>query len=239
MIETDEELIEAYSKISPKYSRLKTRPWKDFQQYLSFVRQKFQIPTSGIMLDIGTGNCRNLLLFEDQEWEHIASDITFELLNNSVSLSNNVVHLVNNDMKVLSLRKNSVDFAICIASLHHLRSNAEVVRVLSNIKEILQNEKLLIISCWRRWKKGTRKKMIKDLLFYLFKKFRDNSWRHGDISLPWLGDNKEIVAERYYHLFTRRELRKIVLRSGYKIVNLRKSGGVQGNDNFFLLLKSN
>ncbi|TFG09521.1 class I SAM-dependent methyltransferase [Candidatus Heimdallarchaeota archaeon] len=237
MIDVDFELIEAYSKIAPKYTRLKRKPWKDFQQYITLIRQFYQLPHSGIMLDVGTGNCRNLLLFENQGWEYIATDISFELLSDSVSLLNNKISHINSDMRWLPLRDRCIDFALCIASLHHLRENKDVVRVLKNIKQVLKNNNYVIISCWRRWKKGTRKKMIRDLLVYPFKKILYRKWRHGDIYLSWLGDNGKIIAKRYYHLFTKREITKVVVKSGFKIVNFAKLGGVEGDDNFFLLLE--
>jgi SAM-dependent methyltransferase len=236
LIEVDNELIEAYNKISPKYTKLKTKPWRDFEQYLLSIGERYQLPQSGILLDVGSGNCRNLRLFENQEWEYIASDLSFELLNNAISLKKNRLHLINNDMKFLSIRENSIDFATCIATLHHLRDNDDVMKVLKNIKAVLKENEFLIISCWRRWKKGTINKMIKDLIFYPFKKVKDRLWRHGDIYLSWFGKDKEIVAKRYYHLFTKRELTKIVWKSGFEVLNFTKLGGAQGNDNFFLLL---
>jgi hypothetical protein len=77
-----------------------------------------------------------------------------------------------------------------------------------------------------------------DLLAYPLRKIRDRTWRHGDIYLSWFGDNREVVAKRYYHLFTRRELTKLVRKSGFEIVNLVRLGGVEGTDNYFMLLKN-
>lgn len=234
----DYELIEAYRKISPKYTSLKTKPWKDFLQFMMQISQSYTIPTSGIMLDIGTGNCRNLLFFEDQKWEHIGIDISFELLHNAITLEENKIYRVNSDMKFLSLINNFADLALCIATLHHLRNKNDVVEVLRSIRSTLKKNNYLIVSCWRRWKKGSRRKMLKEVIFYPHKKLRNRLWRHGDIYLPWFDNNRKIVAERYYHLFTKRELVNIVQRSGFEIVNLSKLGGVKGDDNIFLLLRN-
>ncbi|MHA1200457.1 MAG: class I SAM-dependent methyltransferase [Candidatus Heimdallarchaeaceae archaeon] len=134
----DYELIEAYRKISHKYTSLKRKPWKDFQHYMKLIRQNYPIPTSGIILDVGTGNCRNLLFFEDQKWEHIGFDVSFELLDNAITLEKNRIYHVNNDMKFLSLRNNFADFALCIATLHHLRNKRDAVKVLKNIRSTLK-----------------------------------------------------------------------------------------------------
>ena len=181
MTDVDYELVEAYRKISPKYTSLKKKPWKDFQDYIVLVKQNFSLPTSGILLDIGTGNCRNLLLFEEQKWEHIASDISFELLKNAISTEKNIIYPLNNDMKAFPLKENFADFAICIATLHHLRNSKEVVKVLRDVSAILKKNTYLIVSCWRRWKKGSRREMLKDLLIYPYNKLKNRLWRHGDI----------------------------------------------------------
>jgi len=89
-------------------------------------------------LDVGTGNCRNLLFFEDQKWEHIGFDVSFELLDNAITLEKNRIYHVNNDMKFLSLRNNFADFALCIATLHHLRNKRDAVKVLKNIRSTLK-----------------------------------------------------------------------------------------------------
>ena len=238
MTDVDYELVEAYNKIALKYTALKRKPWKDLQKYMLQISHKFSLPTSGIMLDVGTGNCRNLLLFEKQQWEHIGSDLSFELLSNSITLKKNRLYLINNDMRDFFLRGNCIDFALCIATLHHLRSKNEVLEVLLNIQIALKKDEYLLLSCWRRWKKGTIKRMFKDLIFYPFKKIKDKSWRHGDIYLPWFDKNRKIIAQRYYHLFTRRELLAIVQKTGFEIVNFSKLGGEKGDDNIFLLLKN-
>ena len=238
MINTDYELVEAYRKISPKYTNIKKKPWRDFKFYMDFIKKNFSLPTSGILLDIGAGNCRNLLFFENQKWEHIASDISLDLLKNAVMTKNNHIYKINHDMKSFPLRNYFIDMVICIAVFHHLRSNKEVLKVLQNINKVLKANKYLIISCWRRWKKGSRKMMLKDLLLYPYKKLKDKMWRYGDIYLDWFDNNKEVVAKRYYHLFTKRELAKIVKKGGFEVLNCEKLGGVGGRDNIFLLLRN-
>jgi len=234
----DFELIEAYRKISPRYSNLKKKPWKDFQEHLESIRKRFSLPKTGILLDVGSGNARNLLLFESQNWQHIASDISFELLKSSITLDNNIIYLLNNDANSIPLKDNSVDLALCIATIHHFRDEEEVLHALRNISKILKKDNLLIVSCWKKWKKGTRKQMIADLILYLIKKKKNRLWRHGDIYLPWYNDKKELIAERYYHLFSKRELMKIIDVTNYSIIDFLEFGGRGGDDNFFLLLQN-
>ena len=234
----DSELIDAYRKISSKYSALKKKPWKDFRIYLESTKKKHLLPSEGILLDVGSGNARNLLLFKDQSWQHIATDISFELLKSSVDLGSNILFTINSDAKSIPLRKNSIDFSLCIATIHHFRNEKEVLYVLKNISEILKEESFLIISCWRKWKKGTRKKMLTDLLLFCFRRKKNKQWRHGDVYLPWYNEEQELIAERFYHLFSKKELKRIIVLTDYEIIDFTKLGGMSGKDNFFLLLKS-
>ena len=235
----DYELMKAYSEITSKYSMLKTKPWKDLQSYLSSLENKFTLPSSGILLDIGSGNGRNLILFQEKNYHLIASDLSFSLLSSLVPLPAQKIQILNNDMRLLPLKKKIADFVILIASIHHLRKKKDMQKVLDEITFIIKNEGYLILSCWRRWKPGTRKKMVIDLLLFPFKKTYKRKWQHGDILLPWYNEKKEVIARRYYHLFTKRELIKIIKKTNLSICDFSCSGGQSKSDNFFVLLKKN
>ncbi|MCK5409211.1 MAG: hypothetical protein KAJ30_03015, partial [Candidatus Heimdallarchaeota archaeon] len=85
-VNSDKELIEAYKKISSKYARVKRKPWKDFQTYMNKISKLYSLPSSGILVDIGAGNSRNLLHFNSSSMQFIATDISFELLKASVEI---------------------------------------------------------------------------------------------------------------------------------------------------------
>jgi len=230
-------LMEEYRKISSRYSVLKKKPWKDFQSYISYLKTKFQLPSSGILIDIGSGNGRNLELFKDQDLQMVASDLSLELLQTMIPLPSHKIYIANNDMRFLPIKHNSADFVICIATIHHLENEKEVIKALEEIASILKQNGLIILSCWRRWKPDTIHKMLLDLVRLPYKKLVQKSWRHGDIFLPWLNEKREIIAKRYYHLFTKKELIRVINKSNLKISDFSISGGKGGKDNFFVLLK--
>lgn len=234
---SDKELIEAYKKISPKYAKVKRKPWKDFQMYINKISKLYFLPSSGILVDIGAGNSRNLLHFDSSSMQFIATDISFELLQASVDIKVGNHFKINNDMKSLSLRSNFANLVLSIATLHHLRKKEETVSCLQLLSTLLKEDGYLILSCWRRWKPGTRKKLISDFLTYPIKKLKNKYWRHGDIYLPWYDENRNIVARRYYHLFTRRELVSVIRKTSLNIIDFSICGGKGGKDNFFVLLK--
>lgn len=234
---SDKELIEAYKKISPKYTRVKRRPWKDFRKYMNKISELYSLPSSGILVDIGAGNSRNLLHFDSSRLQFIATDISFELLQASVDIHTGNHFTINNDMKSLSLRSNFADLVLSIATIHHLRKKEETISCLQLLSTLLKEDGYLILSCWRRWKSDTRKKLISDFFTYPIKKFKNKYWRLGDIYLPWCDENKNVIAKRYYHLFTKKELISVINKTDLHIIDFSTCGGKGGKDNFFVLLK--
>lgn len=234
---SDKELIEAYKKISTKYARVKRRPWKDFQAYMNKISNLYSLPLPGIIVDIGAGNSRNFLHFDNSNMQFIATDVSLDLLQSSVDIQMGKHFIINNDMKSLSLRSNIANLVLSIAAIHHLRKKEETVLCLQLLSTLLKVDGYLILSCWRRWKPDTRKKMIRDFLIYPIRKLINKKWRHGDIYLPWRDESKNIIAKRYYHLFTKRELVSTIKRSNLKIIDITTLGGKGEKDNFFVLLK--
>lgn len=238
-VNSDKELIEAYKKISSKYVRVKRKPWKDFQKYMNKISKLYSLPSSGVLVDIGAGNSRNLLHFDSSSMQFIATDISFELLKASVEIQTGHHFTINNDMKSLSLRSSFANLVLSIATIHHLRKKEETISCLQLLSTLLKKDGYLILSCWRRWKPDTRKKLIGDFITSPIRKLKNKYWRHGDIYLPWHDENKNIVARRYYHLFTKRELISVIKKTDLKIIDFSKCGGKGGKDNFFVLLKKN
>ncbi len=141
-------LMDEYRKITPKYIQVKNRPWKDFQNYLTNIVEQHSLPERGILVDIGTGNGRNLELFKDQEWHFLALDLSFDLLRNFIELPTQKIHILNNDMKKNPIKDDAADLILCIAAAHHLKSKKELVDALNNIISILKPTGYIIFSFW-------------------------------------------------------------------------------------------
>lgn len=230
------DVVKSYSNIAPIYERLKQKPWKDFKEYLSYLKKCYSVPKKGLLGDFGGANGRNLLVFDNDKWEYISLDISFELLKSHVSLSN-PANLINGDIRNISVHNNIVDLGLSIATLHHLPSKNQVIQALNEMYRVLKSNSFLIISVWRKWKKSTIIPMLKELLLFPFKKLNNKNWRHGDILIPWHNSSGEIITLRYYHLFTESELKQIIKKTEFSICDLSVLGGKSGADNFFLLLR--
>jgi hypothetical protein len=60
----------------------------------------------------------------------------------------------------------------------------------------------------------------------------------GDIFYPWKDSKRNIIAQRYIHLFTMKELKKLAKRAGFKIDSYGVTYDKRNRKprNFFLIL---
>jgi len=89
------------------------------------------------------------------------------------------------------------DFAIAVASYHHIEGEGERLKALVELKRVLKPGAEAFITVWNKW--------------------QTRFWFKGkDTLVPW--KNKDEILNRYYHLFSYRELEKLARKAGFKII---------------------
>lgn len=91
----------------------------------------------------------------------------------------------------------SFDFAIAVATYHHIEGKDARLRALRELHRVLKPGGEAYITVWNRWQPGF--------------------WRRGkDIQVPWRtgGD----TLHRYYHLFSYGEIEKLMRKAGFEVV---------------------
>jgi len=169
----------------------------------------------GICVDLGCGNGRNIPLFLNQESSVIGIDNSLEFLRIIKSnilnkkLDSQRVNLILADIRYIPLRLCVIDNMFAIASIHHVKYSKERMKVIKNVNITLKAGGYFLLTVW-------------------LKEF-------GDILVPWKISNKNIEIKRFYHFFSKYEL-KSLLRD-FKILLIKKFGGPNKKDNFFTLVK--
>jgi ubiquinone/menaquinone biosynthesis C-methylase UbiE len=105
--------------------------------------------------------------------------------------------LVEADARQLPYADDSFDWAIAVATYHHIEGNEGRLQALKELKRVLKPRGEAFITVWNKWQPG-----------FLFKK--------KDILVPWKSQDKTIY--RFYHLFSYHELETIVRKAGFEVV---------------------
>ncbi|TFG29243.1 MAG: class I SAM-dependent methyltransferase [Promethearchaeota archaeon] len=239
----------SYNKIAYDYHLKRKKPWKPLQQFLDYLNNR-GYKFNGNCIDLGCGNGRNFKIFISfPDVKIIGIDNSLEFLkiarnrlqnpNHFSKIEQNSVQLILGDLKCLPIRDNSVQNIFSIASIHHIEKNLEREKVINHIYNILEKKGKFLLTVWRRWQKKFRFFFIKD---WISRKFnpkynalqkKKGLYEFGDKFVPWTVSNKGIKYQRFYHFFSKREIKKLL--KIFKIEELCIMGGPTNKDNIFML----
>ena len=89
------------------------------------------------------------------------------------------------------------DWAISVATYHHIQDKRERQTALGELRRVLKPGGEAFITVWNRW--------------------QPRFWFGGrEVSVPWRTKGKTLY--RYYYLFSYRELEKLVSTAGFKVL---------------------
>ncbi len=217
-------LILSYNKIHESYNRKKQDSWTELIDSV----EELSHSKPGILLDVGSGNGRNLKKLN--RTLVIAVDSSESLLRGFVGnldISNRVVGV----LPLLPFRKNALDEVFTIAVIHHLPTQEARKNSFKNIDAVMLPRGRLTVTLWRKWRPGLKKKLLKRIREH---KPIDDLVNH---SRPWKDSKGNILANRFYHYYTFREVLEEVKESNFKIEKRVLMGGKFNNDNFLIVFK--
>ena len=191
---TDDELVElnrqGYNQESSQFQSCRKTIWPELREFERFIQ-----PNSKI-LDLGCGHGRLTELFTNTGVEYHGFDYSEELIR--IAKSNHPLSSFRvGDARHLPYVDNYFDSIWAIALLHHLSPSATLKTLKEAYRTLCINGKI-IITVWQPHSSWIKKKYHLDRRSFL-KKWGGRSWL-------------------YYHYFTPNELKKLVRRSGLKIL---------------------
>ncbi len=190
-----EETKYTYDIVAEAWNNFRQRPF--FPEWFRFL---VEIWKKGTILDLGCGNGRNMPHFKDN-FKLIGIDYSKEMIEKAKQFAKkNDIDAIfyPNDVRELPFEDGSVDNALAIAVYHHLHPE-ELKSALKELHRVLNPKGEAFITVWN--------KMQKRFIF-----------RKSDQKIPWKRRKDDKVFYRYYHLYTRREIRKIIENSGFEII---------------------
>ncbi len=200
---------EVWDSIAPSWDSFKRKP-------LPLVEKLAQEWKPGKILDIGCGNCRNLLPFAKAGFECWGVDFSRGMIKVARKFcdSNKIkVNLQQAKAERLPFASWDFDYCLSIASLHHVENSEQRKIALFEMRRVLKPGGKALVVVWNKlqWR-------------FLFKP--------KDYYVKWHIGKK--VYHRYYHLFTYWELKKLLGQTEFALLH---SSGPFGRNLVFIANK--
>jgi ubiquinone/menaquinone biosynthesis C-methylase UbiE len=189
-----DDIIDVFNKIAPGWYNY--RHHSIFSEELKSLAKRWQ---KGKLLNLGCAHGPDFIPFKDR-FQLYGIDFSKEMLGlaRKYALKYDFnAKLSRADVKQLPYSDNSFDFAISIATYHHLESEDDRLRALSELERILKHGGEAFITVWNRWQP---KFWFKPKTLYV----------------PWHRQNETLY--RYYYLFSYAELEQLAKKVGFVII---------------------
>ena len=185
---------EVFDRMAPGwYSR---RHWTIFRHELEELAGRWQ---RGRLLNIGCGHGADFLPF-GKAFELHGLDFSAGMLRYAVKYSQKFdldASLVRADLSSLPFAGGAFDWAISVASYHHLQTPESRLTAFAELRRVLKPGGEAFVTVWNRWQPA----------FWLKPK---------EIQVKWRTREAELL--RYYYLFSRRELEALARRAGFVVL---------------------
>jgi tRNA (uracil-5-)-methyltransferase TRM9 len=184
---------EIFDRIAPSWYNF--RHWSIFQTELEALAQRWQ---KGRLLNIGCAHGPDFLPFRGG-FELYGVDFSAEMLKFAEKYAekfNFSVELALADVRQLPYPDASFDWAISVATYHHL-GGGEHQAALQELKRVLKPGGEVFITVWNKW--------------------QPRFWfKPKEVKVPWRTKGKTLY--RHYYLFSYRELQKLVEEAGFEVL---------------------
>jgi tRNA (uracil-5-)-methyltransferase TRM9 len=184
---------EIFDQIAPSWYNF--RHWSIFQIELTALARRWQ---KGKLLNVGCAHGPDFLPFKDG-FELYGVDFSAEMLKFAEKYAKKfgfAVELTLADVRKLPYPDGSFDWAIAVATYHHL-GGGEHKKALEELKRVLKPGGEAFITVWNKWQPR----------FWLKRK---------EVKVPWK-QKKQTLYRRYY-LFSYAELERLVKQAGFEVL---------------------
>ena len=183
-----------FNQIAPSWYNF--RHWSIFAKELEVLAKRWQ---KGKLLNLGCAHGPDFLPFK-QNFELYGVDFSPEMIKYARKYAqkfNFEVKLAVTDVRHLPYPDETFNWAISVATYHHIKSEAERQKALGELKRVLKPGGEAFITVWNRHQHR----------FWFSSK---------EVAVPWRQRDKTL--QRYYYLFSYGELERLVKRAGFQVL---------------------
>jgi tRNA (uracil-5-)-methyltransferase TRM9 len=185
---------EVFDRIAPGWYNY--RHWSIFRKELETVARRWK---RGNLVNIGCAHGPDFLPFRDG-FQLYGMDFSSQMLNLALKYSQKFefpVALFLADARHLPFSDDTFDYALSVATYHHIKGDGERKSALSELYRVLKPGGEAFITVWNRW--------------------QPRFWFTGkEPDIPW--KIKDETLYRYYYLFSYPEMKRLVKQAGFRII---------------------
>ncbi len=183
------------------------------------------LPRGARVLDVGAGHGRHTTVLAGRGDRAVALDFSRRLLLIGRAGERRTedalrIDWVGGEATKLPFRDASFDAGLCIAVLHHLPVESDRIAALMELRRVLRRRAPVLVSVWAREQPR-------------FQSMHAAPEVDADVEVPWTMPDKTVVP-RFYHLFQKGELERLIIGSG-----LHGERFFPGAGNWFAQARSN
>lgn len=191
-----------YQIIAEHFNNSRAYLWNSVKDFLD------KIPKNSIILEVGSGNGKNLTRRTD--CINLAVDLCSEFCK--ISQKKGIDSLIANNLSI-PFKTDSVDYILSIAVIHHLTTEHRRLQAIREIVRVLKPGGKVLLQVWA----------------YEQPKKSKNKFTRQDNLVTYKSPDKSICEERFYHVFKSGELDNLVQQLNISNVSIISSFWEVGN----------
>lgn len=173
------------------------------------------------ILDSGCANGRLFGVLKEKKVDYYGIDISEKLIEIAKKKFPEGKFEVA-DALDLPFPENFFDKVYSISVLHNIPSKELQIQYLKETRRVLKEKGLLILRVWDFWKRKEGWRLF--LKYTVLKLIGKSKLDFFDVFVPWKDSTGNVIAERYFHCFTKLELESLIKKVGFKIKKSWREG---------------
>ena len=203
-----------YAEIAGDFDLTRRGNWEDFKVFDDYLARGVtnididfaNTKSNGLkVLDIGCGNGR-LKDYVGDKAEYFGTDNSKEFVEIAKERGD---HFKVGDFLSLPYPDSEFDLVVSVAAFHHLPTKKLQLQALSEVARVMKPDAQGVFLVWNLWQRKYFRLFLKTVL-----RFLASFGKYGlrDFFVPWAKK-----TDRYYYAFTKRTLKKVLKKSGFKV----------------------
>lgn len=204
-----QETEEGYDLVASKFSETRKHFWRGLEFIGGYAKEGDKV------LDFGSGNGRLLELFKEKNIDYLGVDVSQKLVDTAKQKYPNAKFSKIDPLETtLPFADNYFNTVYSIAVFHHFPSQKYRENIAKELHRITKDGGKIIITVWNLHQKKYIKNILQNLISRILGK-SELDWNDCYISFT---DNQSRKFQRFHHAFTKSEIKKLFMRSGFKKV---------------------